>query len=101
MSTGMMAKKPRNTTVPKATVSSVIMETMMALVSYAPVTLSGVRPAMPVATLASSRPMRATMAPMVAGGSTKLIHPGPNRQMMSAMQMKMTPEAMKPPSAMG
>ncbi len=98
VSTGMMAMKPLNSTEPKATVSRVVMEMMMAVVLYAPVA-SGMTPAMPVATPASSRPIRATMGPMVAGGSTTPIHSGPNFQMIRATAMKMQPEAMNPPSA--
>ncbi len=41
------------------------------------------------------------MGPMVAGGSTMEIQPGPKRQMMSATQMNTSPAAMKPPRASG
>ena len=77
------------------------MDTATARRSNAPVLASGRMPAMLAATGASSRPMRATIGPMVAGGSTVLIQPGPKRRMIRATRVNTRPETMNPPSASG
>ena len=62
-------------------------------------TVLAVRPAMFVATGASSRPMIATMAPMAAEGNMTSIQRVPAKRTTCETRMKTRPKTMKPPWA--
>ena len=64
-----------------------------------PLILPSTVKAMPVATGASSRPIRATMAPMAAGGRTMFSQARPAKRMITETMEKIRPAMKKPPRA--
>ena len=103
MRTGIVDRKPRSSTEPSSVIASVDIETVIALRAGMPscAIVVPVRPAMSVATGASSRPITATMAPMAAGGKTTSSHRVPATRTTPATRMKNRPKPMKAPWAAG
>jgi len=95
---GITARKPRNSSEPKMARASVVSPMAMSAGTRTPLA-SGNRPAIPAATLPSSRPIRATMGPMAAGGRTMSSQRVPAQAIRPAARAKTTPAAMKPPRA--
>ena len=89
---GIMLIKPLKATEPITPMAKVNMDTAILL----PTILSPVRPAMPAAVGASSRPMTAMMAPMAAGGKIISIHFVPTIWMINENSMNNNPKTMKP-----
>ena len=89
---GIMLIKPLKATEPITPTASVNIETAILL----PTILSPVRPAMPAAVGASSRPITAMIAPMAAGGKITSIHLVPTIWMIKEKSINNKPKTMKP-----
>ena len=91
----MAARNLRNTSEPTTTTIRVNSEMRVAVPLGLPLTWK----AMPVATGASSRPIRATMVPMAAGGRTMFSQLRPAKRMIRETALKITPAMTNPPRA--